>query len=490
MARPETRFGKTVEYLNNRAETREENLEDIEFNSKKTIEKNDFFVAVLKKWNSISPKYPIVQSDIEGKNYDEDTYGGGFFVAFGEYGLVIDPGYRFLELFYENGFVLNDIDGIFISHCHDDHCIELEPIFSLLFKMKKYRERHSSTPKKIDLFINETTKQKYFEMLTNDNALIRELIITNTNETYEITNDDSDNKIEMSFFRTFHKESPWTKKCKNGRGLKIKFLNKTIVYSSDTEWYDDLELNNIENVNVMILNLGKIGTNILGETKNHLGMMGIKEIIDNIYKKISSKNELPQKIFVLLSEFGVELKKFRTRILNAFKRYCINEKYEYLTFIHGEPGLIIDLKNEIDISRISFSLYNPNFYCEKRYEIEKYLKSFLGLVPNDKYDFIILNGKEIKNLIVLDETSYCLPKSQHFFNSEEFRKITRITYTKKNRVNSLDLLKFQKENKHISSIRNLKSSDIEKFIEFIELNYNITEDKFITFFEYEKIRKI
>ena len=113
-------------------------INKIVLNSARTIKDNDNFLSILKKWNSVSPKYPLNRS----KKYihflkNDYKAGGGFFLVLDGYGLIIDPGYNFLELFYENGFVPRDIDGIFISHCHDDHCIDLESIFSIIFKINE-----------------------------------------------------------------------------------------------------------------------------------------------------------------------------------------------------------------------------------------------------------------------------------------------------------------------------------------------------------------
>ena len=138
-------------------EKKEKNNDILNF--PRTINDNNNFLSILKKWNSVSPKYPLNRSKdyINFHKYDYKA-GGGFFLVLDGYGLIIDPGYNFLESFYENGFVPRDIDGIFISHCHDDHCIDLESIFSVIFKIN---EENPIDKKKIDLYVNPITYDKY-----------------------------------------------------------------------------------------------------------------------------------------------------------------------------------------------------------------------------------------------------------------------------------------------------------------------------------------
>ncbi len=58
--------------------------------------------------------------------------GGGYFFKIHDYGIVIDPGFNFLDNFKYAGYSFNDIDHILITHAHNDHTTDLESILTLL----------------------------------------------------------------------------------------------------------------------------------------------------------------------------------------------------------------------------------------------------------------------------------------------------------------------------------------------------------------------
>jgi glyoxylase-like metal-dependent hydrolase (beta-lactamase superfamily II) len=49
------------------------------------------------------------------------SIGGGYYLRHDGYGIVIDPGYNFLQNFYEAGGRIFDIDAIVLTHAHNDH---------------------------------------------------------------------------------------------------------------------------------------------------------------------------------------------------------------------------------------------------------------------------------------------------------------------------------------------------------------------------------
>ena len=64
-------------------------------------------LMVLRQWNSYTP---II---VDGQESDR---GGGYFVRHKNVGLVIDPGYNFIELFHEAGCKIVDISHVAITH--------------------------------------------------------------------------------------------------------------------------------------------------------------------------------------------------------------------------------------------------------------------------------------------------------------------------------------------------------------------------------------
>ena len=99
------------------------NINDIESKFKKFVDSErsipeDFFsfLSVLRKWNSYTPILPSEKGD---------NKGGGYFLYHRGKGIVIDPGFNFIENFYQEGFKVADIDAVLITHAHNDHTVDL-----------------------------------------------------------------------------------------------------------------------------------------------------------------------------------------------------------------------------------------------------------------------------------------------------------------------------------------------------------------------------
>jgi len=134
--------------------TREEELKKLYEASRKVNEMIPQFI-VLKSWNSIDPMYPEMQREM----------GGGYFLVCNGVGIVIDPGYRYLQQLFglEAELSIKDIDAVITTHCHDDHTHDFEPIFSLLSKLNKEKTH------RISVYASEGTVNKYSSLLRHSN---------------------------------------------------------------------------------------------------------------------------------------------------------------------------------------------------------------------------------------------------------------------------------------------------------------------------------
>ncbi|WDP91839.1 MAG: tetratricopeptide repeat protein [Desulfobacter sp.] len=91
-----------------------------------TFEKNpDNYFEVLRRWNSYTP--------IIADNY-HISKGGGYFLKINGMGIVVDPGFNFIDNFKGRKHFFKEIDAVFISHAHNDHTSDLESILTLLHK--------------------------------------------------------------------------------------------------------------------------------------------------------------------------------------------------------------------------------------------------------------------------------------------------------------------------------------------------------------------
>lgn len=111
----------------------------------RTIGKGQYFLEFLKKYSSYTPLL---------RYSPEESVGGGYFFCLDDYGLVIDPGHHFLDNFYKRGRCIDDIDGIAVTHFHDDHFADLPSLLALIYQSGKTERLGNSN---FDLFLDEKT---------------------------------------------------------------------------------------------------------------------------------------------------------------------------------------------------------------------------------------------------------------------------------------------------------------------------------------------
>ena len=92
--------------------------------------------CVLRRWNSYTPKLP----GSEGR-------GGGYLLRWNGKGIIIDPGFNFLENLDDWGYSLQDIDAIFLTHSHIDHTDSLDSILMML--ERRLRTKSDKDPVRI-----------------------------------------------------------------------------------------------------------------------------------------------------------------------------------------------------------------------------------------------------------------------------------------------------------------------------------------------------
>jgi len=85
----------------------------------------------LRKWNSYTP---IAGGGLASRK------GGGYFIQSGKKGIVVDPGFNFIENFISLGYTFNAITDVIITHAHIDHTSDIESIITALYTYNKNLE--------------------------------------------------------------------------------------------------------------------------------------------------------------------------------------------------------------------------------------------------------------------------------------------------------------------------------------------------------------
>lgn len=146
------------EYIKEKNDLEKEILQCLK--STNTIKEDKPFFLFLRRFNSFTPALPlrprltysvgVIDKIIDNfkkiilEECPELTHrlftnikGGGCFLSWGGKGIVIDPGYDFIENMYSENLAVGDIDAIVITHAHNDHYIDLDPILTLAYQYNR-----------------------------------------------------------------------------------------------------------------------------------------------------------------------------------------------------------------------------------------------------------------------------------------------------------------------------------------------------------------
>lgn len=127
-------------------------------------------LVILRRWQSYNPKIPSPRSHL--------LRGGGYFLLWNSMGIAIDPGFDFIQNFYDEGFSLEDIDAVIITHSHPDHDDDFASLTTLIKEWNEFHERigKSDKIKKLDLFLNDSTHKKFSSWLQASDMKIGRVI--------------------------------------------------------------------------------------------------------------------------------------------------------------------------------------------------------------------------------------------------------------------------------------------------------------------------
>jgi hypothetical protein len=353
-------------------------------------------LCVLRRYNSSSPLIP--------RPGQEKVRGGGYFlVTMTGKGLVIDPGVNFLRNFYEDGFGIEDIDGILLTHAHVDHTAEVEDILTLVYE---YNDRigtlqADAKPKGIDLMFNVGTMHKMLpwvqshkEVVRSINSLCREsrknwsnqydseidlgqswcLVITAVHAQHdEVIAHDFAVGLILSLRDPAGKKKPWKLGITSDTGYyegitKVyEGCNPLIVHLGDA--YPE-EIISRAGFPVSDLKLGPTKTYVEDQEKkyndlfqgpgadkfhpSHLALGGTVRLIETLAKSKA-------RVDIILSEYPEEMGSYRRIVANAIQQ-VIEEtpQGKDITLLSGDIGLTASIQRDTPVYRCEVCALDNN----------------------------------------------------------------------------------------------------------------------------------
>jgi hypothetical protein len=316
-----------------------ENAEYIlEDNNRIAVTKNGIKIAILeikndscyfKKNGESDIKIGIVKEDDGKLNiYSEDSDVEN---------IVIDPGYNFIQNFCSEGFGIDDIDMIIVTHSHIDHCAELLPIMDLIYQINNryedYNTKKERHKKKVNLCLSKGVYNKFSSYIDDPDwqKQLKDVIILENLDKGEWVPFEG---LAISAIPTPHKDLGGVKAI----GLMIKIdgivddnenNSKTVRlgFTSDTPWYPDIK-KDFKECDLLCVHLGSIEYQEIGYDDKRYESVEKREISDKEKKKkfeetytksdhllffgteriISDYNNAKKDSLIIVGEFGEELK--------------------------------------------------------------------------------------------------------------------------------------------------------------------------------------
>jgi glyoxylase-like metal-dependent hydrolase (beta-lactamase superfamily II) len=180
-------------------------------------------LLVLREWNSYTPAVPAA---------DKEDRGGRYFLWHLAQGIVIDPGYDFIEHFFRARGRVHDIHHVVVSHSHHDHTADLESILTLIHE---YNDRPTKPGKQIRLYLSQDAYRKHAGLPDLWRPSISDVVVLNRG--------DPDNPQVVTLYkgatltvlRAYHDDEV-TQGCAVGLGLELQTVAglRRLVFTCDT----------------------------------------------------------------------------------------------------------------------------------------------------------------------------------------------------------------------------------------------------------------
>lgn len=314
----------------------------------------EFDLEIMKRWNSFTP---LVVNN---------SKGGGYFIRYNGRGIVVDPGYNFIENFKSLGHKFHEIDCVFISHSHDDHTAEVERIINVLYKYNKsLKEEICARLAKYYNVSRITIQEQYKDKIKQEYNIKRKKI------TFYIT------KVVN------HKYQELFKICS---GKHSKFF--TISYEEDQGNFDYIVMNCEDD-----------------KCKLHKEIMNIQKIHDD--------NERYKR-------YG----KYKRKFIKYNKEHCYNIKYKDNNkfprdFDKNFTGLIVHKLLAKHEDMVQDSFYENSLGFLFQYEINNSNKVSLIYTGDTGWDWNINDSYDNLNKTILDNTYKILVAHIGGFKNEE-----------------------------------------------------------------------
>ncbi|MDO8139950.1 MAG: MBL fold metallo-hydrolase [Candidatus Brocadiales bacterium] len=202
--------------------------------------KDEVFFYILRRWSSYTPSVPRPSAFY--------SRGGGYFIIHNNKGIAIDPGFDFVLNLYQEGFSIDDIDAVIITHDHIDHYAN----FDYLLSLWNYRKEIDGICRKRELFLNCGVMERYGFLLRD----IEHYNVYPLRSGSVVKSEEQGYMFNIRVKRAIHKELSTEK---YSVGFIIQFYHGTndkyeIGFTGDTA-YDEKNLKEYLTADILVVNI-------------------------------------------------------------------------------------------------------------------------------------------------------------------------------------------------------------------------------------------
>jgi Tfp pilus assembly protein PilF/ribonuclease BN (tRNA processing enzyme) len=306
--------------------------------SQKPDRNDPFALNMLKELSGKTTQYDQYVKEYKAKGHDKKTdellilrgwsssvtllegatnrhwYGGGYFLRWRGKGLIIDPGFDFIDNFHEAGCHLLEVSAVAVSHDHTDHNGDLRSLDDFIYELSRSPEiKAAGIAFKPVIIVDEDTSRRISDGTKDHRGPIR--LFTDGDRVDESWYGGKRNNLpfEIQHFPVFHGND-----VPRAQGFKILLLDEegrtvlTIGYTGDTGYSEDL-LEYLKDVDVLIAHVSQPDPLELQDPshfkKVHLGYNGVTELVKHLKPKLT-----------LVGEFWAGLVDLRMDIIAGVRR--------------------------------------------------------------------------------------------------------------------------------------------------------------------------
>ncbi len=271
---------------------------------------------VLRKWASYTTVELMRPANAHSVRDGRQT-GGGYFIWWEGWGLVVDPGLGFGEAFRSAEYVPMNISAVVATHHHIDHTGDMLPILTCVYEMNQRPLPTNASHHQVDFAFSPGAFSAFADVVAYVPG-VRSVQLLRPRESTDLPLPGGVRKAKLTAVKAEHLDLTGHTEASIGLRLDLPVADDgkcSIGISGDTRFIDEKGwAEAYKDVDLMVVHIGSLYEEDIGEEKKgpsgHLGFAGTVELLKEI-KKCSSPDWDP---LVLISEWGEELGPDRTVI--------------------------------------------------------------------------------------------------------------------------------------------------------------------------------